>query len=95
MAAEIDRVRFFFRESMIIPIPLHETKQRIRGYNQSEWIARGIAAVTGIPVDTEAVVRRKYTETQTRKSIFERWENEGISNCIMLNFDWKTRANSG
>ena len=32
-----------------------------------------------IPVDTEAVVRRKYTETQTRKSIFERWENvEGI-----------------
>ena len=79
MAAELIESGFFQGIDVIIPIPLHETKQRIRGYNQSEWIARGIAAVTGIPVDTEAVVRRKYTETQTRKSIFERWENvEGI-----------------
>ena len=77
--AELIESGFFQGIDVIIPIPLHETKQRIRGYNQSEWIARGIAAVTGIPVDTEAVVRRKYTETQTRKSIFERWENvEGI-----------------
>lgn len=73
MAAELIESGFFQGIDVIIPIPLHETKQRIRGYNQSEWIARGIAAVTGIPVDTEAVVRRKYTETQTRKSIFERW----------------------
>ncbi|WP_301003809.1 ComF family protein, partial [Phocaeicola sartorii] len=52
---------------------------QIRGYNQSEWIARGIAAVTGISIDTESVVRRKNTETQTRKSFLERWENvEGI-----------------
>ena len=81
MAAELIESGFFQGIDVIIPIPLHETKQRIRGYNQSEWIARGIAAVTGIPVDTEAVVRRKYTETQTRKSIFERWENVRIASC--------------
>lgn len=52
---------------MIIPVPLHKRKQRICGYNQSEWIAKGITAVTGIPVDTETVVRQKYKETQTRK----------------------------
>ena len=56
MAAELIESGFFQGIDVIIPIPLHETKQRIRGYNQSEWIARGIAAVTGIPVDTEAVV---------------------------------------
>ena len=64
---------------VIIPVPLHKKKQQIRGYNQSEWIARGITAVTGIPVDTEMIVRRKNTETQTHKSVFERWENvDGI-----------------
>ena len=64
---------------VIIPIPLHKKKQQIRGYNQSEWIARGIAAVTGIPIDTELILRKKNTETQTRKSVFERRDNvEGI-----------------
>lgn len=35
----------------------------------------GYCAVTGIAVCVESVVRRKNTETQTRKSVFERWEN--------------------
>ena len=73
---------FFYRKGSDfrqIPVPLHKKKQQIRGYNQSEWIARGITAVTGIPVDTEMIVRRKNTETQTHKSVFERWENvDGI-----------------
>ena len=35
--------------------------------------------LTGIPVDTEAIIRRKNTETQTQKSALERWENvDGI-----------------
>ena len=49
------------------------------GLFQSECIARGIEAVMGIAVCVESVVRRKNTETQTRKSVFERWENvDGI-----------------
>lgn len=79
MASELSSSGFFEGVDVIIPVPLHKKKQQIRGYNQSEWIARGIAVVTGIPVDTDAVVRRKNTETQTRKSTFERWENvDGI-----------------
>ena len=58
-----------------VPVPLHEKRQKRRGYNQSEQIARGIATVTGIPVETRWIARRKETETQTRKSVFERWEN--------------------
>lgn len=79
MASELLASGFFQGIDCIIPIPLHKQKQRIRGYNQSEWIARGISVVTGIPINTEAVIRRKNTETQTRKSVFGRWENvEGI-----------------
>lgn len=79
MASELSASGFFEGIDVIVPVPLHKRKQRIRGYNQSEWIARGISAVTGIRVDTEVIVRRKHTETQTRKSTFERWENvDGI-----------------
>mgnify|MGYP002330882819 FL=1 len=79
MAAELLDSGFFEGVDVIIPIPLHKKKQQIRGYNQNECIARGIAAVTGIAVCVESVVRRKNTETQTRKSVFERWENvDGI-----------------
>lgn len=79
MAAEFSSSGFFEGIDVIVPVPLHKKKQRIRGYNQSEWIARGVSAVTGIVIDTESVVRRKNTETQTHKSIFERWENvDGI-----------------
>ena len=46
MAAELLSSNFFQGIDVIIPIPLHKKKQQIRGYNQSEWIARGIAAVT-------------------------------------------------
>ena len=36
--------------NVIVPVPLHRSKQRKRGYNQSEVIARGISKVTGIQI---------------------------------------------
>ncbi|RHJ86521.1 ComF family protein [Parabacteroides sp. AM08-6] len=60
---------------VLIPVPLHPDKQRKRGYNQSEWIAKGIHSVLNIPVDTLSVRRLKKTETQTNKMIYERWKN--------------------
>ncbi|TWJ17640.1 ComF family protein [Bacteroides zoogleoformans] len=79
MAAELLSVDFFRDVNVILPVPLHPRKQKSRGYNQSECIARGISHVTDIPVDVSSVSRRKHTETQTRKSAYERWENvDGI-----------------
>ena len=79
MAAELTVSGFFHSVDVIVPIPLHPRKQRMRGYNQSECIAKGVAAVTGIPLDAASVMRRKHTETQTSKSAYERWENvDGI-----------------
>lgn len=75
MATELLACSFFVGCDVIIPVPLHKKKQRLRGYNQSEWIARGVSAVTGIPIDVTSVARTKNTETQTRKTTFERWAN--------------------
>ncbi len=66
---------------IIIPVPLHPAKKRIRGFNQSEIISDGISSATGIPVDRVSLSRITVTETQTRRSRFERWVNvEGIFN---------------
>ena len=60
---------------VIIPVPLHRSKQRIRGFNQSYLISEGISEATGLPVDGESLVRIARTATQTRKSRYERWKN--------------------
>ena len=75
MAGEMLASGFFEGIDVLVPVPLHRRKQRKRGYNQSECIARGIAKVTGIGVDSHSVVRLKDTATQTHKSAYERWEN--------------------
>lgn len=75
MAAELLLSPFFEGVDLIIPIPLHRRKERQRGYNQSLCLAQGISAVTGIPVQADIMVRDRYTETQTHKGQYERWEN--------------------
>jgi len=60
---------------MIIPVPLHPRKQKQRGYNQSEAFAEGLGAKSQVPVNTEILIRKTFTQTQTRKSRWERWRN--------------------
>lgn len=60
---------------VIIPVPLHPEKFKKRGYNQSEYIASGIAHVLKKELNTSALVRTLSSSTQTRKTRFERWQN--------------------
>lgn len=59
----------------LIPLPLFPGKQKMRGYNQSAILCRGIAEKMQIPVIETAVIRPEATETQTRKNRIERWNN--------------------
>ncbi len=59
----------------IIPVPLHPNKLRARGYNQSEWIAKGIARTMQKPLIDNVLKRIIENPTQTRKGVYERWEN--------------------
>jgi ComF family protein len=75
--------------SMLVPVPLHPAKERMRGYNQSELIARGISNIMNRPIEKRNLIRTKYTETQTHKSAAERWENVqsvfDVRNTLRLN----------
>lgn len=58
----------------VVPVPLHRSKLAARGYNQSEYIARGMAAVAGC--DVEPLVKAvKRHGTQTHKGQYERQLN--------------------
>jgi len=65
------------KADVLVPVPLHPQKKRERGYNQSEFICRGIEEVTGISVRTDLLRRKKYTVSQTQLSFEERKENVG------------------
>lgn len=59
----------------ILPVPLHKSKLRKRGYNQSESFAIGIANFLEMEVNTSLIKRKKETATQTKKTKVERWKN--------------------
>lgn len=64
--------------SLLIPVPLHPKKRRMRGYNQAKFIAEGVKMATKIPVcSNEDVQRIKNTKTQTGFSLEKRRENIG------------------
>ncbi len=64
---------------LVLPVPLHRKKLKKRGFNQSECIARGISEAMNKPMDTSSVIRTVYSDTQTRKTRYDRWLNvEGI-----------------
>lgn len=75
MANELLASDFFKGVDVVIPVPLHSKRKKVRGYNQSEWIALGISRATGIPMDLNTLVRSVSNNTQTRKSVFDRWDN--------------------
>jgi ComF family protein len=59
----------------IIPVPLHPSKQILRGYNQAEMFAQGLSDSMMIAMDTKALIKTKKTDTQTHKSRLERLQN--------------------
>jgi ComF family protein len=59
----------------LVPVPLHISRMKYRGYNQSELLAKGVSEVTGLPVLTDLLYRNMATSTQTLKQRFDRWRN--------------------
>ncbi|MBR5610447.1 MAG: ComF family protein [Bacteroidales bacterium] len=65
----------------IVPVPLHPLRKWRRGYNQAEVIARGVAEAMFGPSDasdrvlTDVLKRVRYTRTQTRRKMDDKWSN--------------------
>lgn len=60
---------------VVAPVPLHASRLRERGYNQSLLIARALARVLDLPVEDRALKRVRATETQTNLDSAQRGEN--------------------
>ena len=60
---------------ILVPVPLHKKRQRKRGYNQSEIIARGYSEITKIPVETSLLQRSTHNPSQTSMGRYERFQN--------------------
>jgi ComF family protein len=59
----------------ILPVPLHSTRLRERGYNQSQLLAERVAEEYHINLSTNNLIRARHTEHQTLLNEKERWTN--------------------
>ncbi len=67
---------------LLVPVPIHPKKEFVRGYNQSEQIAAGIAAVLSVKMDANFLKKQEHTESQTTRGKFARWDNV-VDNFIL------------
>ena len=65
----------FGNADIVVPVPLHASKLRARGFNQSDFFAEGLSKAMDIPFSADALIKNLPTETQTRKHRYERYEN--------------------
>jgi ComF family protein len=60
---------------VIVPVPLHASRMRRRGYNQSAKFAEGLSEALNIAWEESISLRLEATNTQTRKGRADRWSN--------------------
>ena len=60
---------------LIVPVPLHPRKLARRGYNQAAAFATGLSEGLAVPASVAALRRTANTQSQTRKSRAQRWQN--------------------
>jgi ComF family protein len=62
-------------DAVLVPVPLHRRRQRVRGYNQAVEIARPLARRLGCRLDTALLDRGRATREQSSLSARERRRN--------------------
>lgn len=83
-----------WKVDMLVPIPLHKSRMRKRGFNQAELVADRIGDRMGIPVRTDILRRVKKTKPQKElddtgrrgnlKNAFQACEKQAEGKCILL-----------
>ena len=73
--SELKETAIFKNVDVVVPVPLHPKKMKKRGYNQSSLFAEGIAKAMQIECSEKIIFRTTFSESQTKKSRYKRWEN--------------------
>ncbi|MDR0734525.1 MAG: double zinc ribbon domain-containing protein [Elusimicrobiota bacterium] len=64
----------FFEADFLVPVPIHKSRRRERGFNQSLLLALDLSRLCGVPC-AELLVRKVKTRSQTSLGRKERLEN--------------------
>lgn len=67
---------------LIVPVPIHKVRERERGFNQAEIISNAISYETDLPVASNLLIRKVYTQSQTQLGINERKKN--VENAFVI-----------
>jgi ComF family protein len=60
---------------VVVPVPLHASRLRARGYNQAALLAREMTRQVGLPLDERTLVRQRATAPQVELDAAQRREN--------------------
>lgn len=82
-AYEFMQSDFFDGIDVLLPVPLHPKRLRERGFNQAEWICKGLSDVTGIPMDTTHLTRILNNAHQAQTAGEKRSDN--VKNIFAVN----------
>lgn len=75
MAKELMQSQRFSDVEILLPVPLHPSKKRKRGYNQCQVIVDGMIQVWPLEPNSQELMRIVRTPSQTRKGRLDRWRN--------------------
>jgi ComF family protein len=75
MGRQLQTIFQMKKVDLMLPMPLHPKKQQQRGYNQAVLLCEGIRATTACDFSEQALIRNTNTQTQTKKTRMERWNN--------------------
>jgi ComF family protein len=64
---------------IVVPVPLHATRLRERGYNQAALLAREMAGRVGLAVDEQTLIRQRATAPQIELNARQRRENVRVA----------------
>lgn len=79
----LQKVGYSQRTDLIVPVPIHPSKLKKRGYNQAEIFARGLSEGMGLPCEAHILKRLKKSRSQTERGKAERLSDiEGAFSVI-------------
>lgn len=73
--AHLNENQISFNAAGFVAVPLHPAKVLRRGYNQSDMIIQGLREQIDLPDLSQLIERTAFTESQTSKGRYERFEN--------------------
>ncbi len=82
LAQKLKLCPFFKTPDLIIPVPLTWKKENRRGYNQAWIIANEISKILDIPIRKDVLVKKKETQTMSKKNRAER--SLSVSNSLFV-----------